>query len=87
MESGERHANVAAQVRKGWPMKVLPICAAVLAAGALIAGCQKREPTRPAQPTVENAKNGAPAFVAEPYCNAAIARFAESVRKRHFDLP
>jgi hypothetical protein len=68
-------------------MKVLSICVAVLVASVQIGGCQKREPTRPAQPTVENSKKGAPASVAEPYCNAAIARFAESVRKRHFDLP
>jgi hypothetical protein len=36
-------------------MKVLSICVAVLALNALVSGCQKREPTRPAQPTVSDA--------------------------------
>jgi hypothetical protein len=68
-------------------MKILSICVAVLALNALISGCQKREPTRPAQPTVMDAKKPPPSSAAQPHRNTGIAGFGESVRKRHFDLP
>ena len=59
----------------------------VLALNGLMAGCQKREPTRPAQPTVSGATERRQTPEAEPQRNARIARFEGSVRKRHFDLP
>ena len=68
-------------------MKVLSICIVVLALNGLVAGCQKREPTRPAQPTVSGATERRQTPEAEPHRNAGIARFEGSVRKRHFDLP
>jgi hypothetical protein len=68
-------------------MKELSICIVVLALNGLMAGCQKREPTRPAQPTVSGAKERRQTPEAEPQRNARIARFEGSVRKRHFDLP
>ena len=68
-------------------MKVLAICVAVLALNALVSGCQKREPTRPAQPTVSDTKGPPRSSAAPPHCNAGIAGFGEAVRKRHFDLP
>jgi hypothetical protein len=68
-------------------MKVLSICVAVLALNALVSGCQRREPTRPAQPTVSNTKEPPRSSAAPPHCNRGIAGFGEAVRKRHFDLP
>jgi hypothetical protein len=68
-------------------MKVLSICIVVLALNGLVAGCQKREPTRPAQPTVSGVMERRQSPEAEPHRNAEIARFEGSVRKRHFDLP
>jgi hypothetical protein len=67
-------------------MKVLPICVALLAISGL-AGCQKREPTRPAQPTVEPAKEGSWPSEQKRCRSAGIAGFAECVRRGHFDLP
>ena len=68
-------------------MKELSICIVVLALNGLVAGCQKREPTRPAQPTVSGATERRQTPEAEPQRNARIARFEGSVHKRHFDLP
>jgi hypothetical protein len=68
-------------------MKELSICIVVLALNGLVAGCQKREPTRPAQPTVSGATERRQTPEAEPQRTARIARFEGSVRKRHFDLP
>jgi hypothetical protein len=63
-------------------MKVLPVCVAVLAISGFGAGCQKREPTRPAEPTVGASE------AQESSCRSkAGAGFAESLRKRHFELP
>jgi hypothetical protein len=68
-------------------MKVLSICVAVLALNALVSACQKREPTRPAQPTVSDTKEPSRLSAAPPHCNKGIVGFGEAVRKRHFDLP
>jgi hypothetical protein len=68
-------------------MKVLPICMAVLAISGLGAGCQKREPTRPGEPTVTAAEERTPSAAAEPLRTTVGVGFAESLRKRHFELP
>ena len=68
-------------------MKLLSICVAVLALGGLVAGCQKREPTRPVQPTVSGANERRQSPDAQSQRDAGIAQFEGSVRKRHFDLP
>jgi len=68
-------------------MKVLSICVAALVLNGLVAGCQKREPTRPVQPTVTGAKERPRSPEAQPQRNMGIAAFRASARKRHFDLP
>jgi uncharacterized lipoprotein YajG len=67
-------------------MRTLSICIALLALHGLLAGCQKREPTRPAQPTVAAART-APASTEPSRCSAAMAAIAQSVRRRHLYLP
>jgi len=68
-------------------MKILSTCMALLAVAALGSGCQRREPTKPAQPTVAAAKERRTAPDVEPRGGGKMAGFAESVRRRHFDLP
>jgi hypothetical protein len=68
-------------------MKMLPFCLTVLALSGLVGACQKREPTRPAQPTVTNTKTKTGSGKEQSHCSSGIAGFAESVRRRHFDLP
>jgi hypothetical protein len=67
-------------------MRARSICVALLLLGG-ITGCQKREPTRPAQPTVEPAKGGSWPSEQKRCRSAGIAGFAECVRRGHFDLP
>ena len=67
-------------------MKARSICVALLVLSG-ITGCQRREPTRPAQPTVACAKEGSWPSEQKRCRSAGIAGFAECVRRRHFDLP
>jgi hypothetical protein len=68
-------------------MKILSTCIALLAVNGLVSGCQKREPTQPGQPTVAAAKERCGAAEMQPRDGVKMAGFAESVRRRHFDLP
>jgi hypothetical protein len=68
-------------------MNKVSICVALLAVTDLVSGCQKHEPTRPAQPTVAGAKPRPASREAQPRGGAKMAGIAESVRRRHFDLP
>lgn len=68
-------------------MKILSTCVALVVLNSLASGCQKREPTRPAQPTVTAAKTPSGSSKEKARCSTGIAGFAESVRRRHFDLP
>jgi hypothetical protein len=68
-------------------MKILSTCMTLLAVNGLVSGCQKREPTHPAQPTVAAAEERCPAAKMHPRGGAKMPGFHESVRRRHFDLP
>lgn len=68
-------------------MKILSTCMVLLAVAALGCGCQRREPTKPAQPTVAAAKEDCGAAEGRSHGGGKMAGFAESVRHRHFDLP
>ena len=66
-------------------MKTLPACAALLALAGPVGGCQRHEPTRPAQPTVRQ-ESGTDSGCAQAR-SAGPVGFAESLRRRHMDLP
>ena len=72
---------------RGGHMKALSICVAALALHALMSGCQKREPTRPAQPTVSEVKNAPQSAPAQAHCPRAVGGLSQAVRKHHFGLP
>jgi len=68
-------------------MKSLPVCLTVLALCGVVSACQKREPTRPAQPTVTGATTDSGSCKEKSRAGPKIIGFAESVRRHHFDLP
>jgi hypothetical protein len=66
-------------------MKTLRVCAALLAITAPVSGCQKHEPTRPAQPTVGESSTGS--GCAQSRSGTGPIGFVEALRRRHMDLP
>jgi hypothetical protein len=68
-------------------INTLSICVVLIAVTDLLGGCQKREPTKPAQPTVAAARATPASAEARPRGGAKMSAIAESVRRRHFDLP
>ncbi|HSY07165.1 MAG TPA: hypothetical protein VK820_01355 [Steroidobacteraceae bacterium] len=68
-------------------MRILSLCVTLVVLSGLASGCQKREPTRPAEPTVTGAKTGRGTSTEKAHGGIGCAGFAESVRRRHFDLP
>ena len=71
---------------RGREMKMASTCMALITVSSLVAGCQRLKSPGPVQAPAAVAEK-APESSREPARCTAMAGLAQSVRRRHFNLP